>query len=113
MRATYRDLFSCKDTEAIYDYNQSLVLRPDHIDTLYDKAFAHLNLGEWDKADDLYDGILKIDQNYAGAMGDKSVVQALKGNFKVSLDFFNKALEIEPKNKRVLKNKELALKQYS
>ncbi len=42
--------------------------------TLYDKAFAHLNLGEWDKADDLYDGILKIDQNYAGAMGDKSVV---------------------------------------
>ncbi|MDQ5868326.1 MAG: tetratricopeptide repeat protein [Thermoproteota archaeon] len=83
--------------------------RPNHIDTLYDKAFAHTNLGEWDEADNCYDEILKIDPNQARVIGDKGVVQASKGNYTEALDFFNKALKIESKNQRILKNREFAL----
>lgn len=68
-----------------------------------------MNLSELVEADWCYDEILKIDPYFAGAIGDKGTIQVEKGNYKKALTFFDKALRIEPKNIRVIRNKALAL----
>jgi Flp pilus assembly protein TadD len=95
--------------EAISDYEQSLKLRAQNIETLYDNALAHMNLSELDEVDWYYSEILKIDPCFAGAIGDKETIQVEEGNYKQAVTFFEKALRIEPKNIRVIRNKALAL----
>jgi tetratricopeptide (TPR) repeat protein len=79
----------------------SLKLRPQNIDTLEDKAAAHLAISEYEEADKCYDEILDIDPNYADAIGDKGIVQFQKGNDKEAISFFDRALAIEPDNTRI------------
>lgn len=77
---------------------------------LFSIPIHHPNLGKWDEADNCYDDILKINPNQARVIGDKGVVQTSKGNYREALVLFNIALKIEPRNQRILKNREFALK---
>ena len=52
-----------------------------------------------------------MEPDRAGAIGDKGVVQFEKGNYKEAMSLFDKALDIEPDNTRILANKRDALEE--
>ena len=54
---------------------------------------------------------MKRDPNHVNALGGKGVVQTIEGNFNKAIFFFDKALDIDPKNIRVLREKAFALEQ--
>lgn len=76
--------------EAISDYEQSLKLRAQNIETLYDNALAHMNLSELDEADWYYNEILKIDPCFAGAIGIKKQSKLKKVTTNRQLLFLKK-----------------------
>lgn len=92
-------------------YEESLRLRPEHVDTLYDKAFVHFNLNETDEAEKCYDKILEIDPNHADANSDKGVVLCKKGKYVDGIPFFDRALRDANARTRIrtLRNKAIAL----
>ena len=63
------------------------------------------------EANQCYDEILKRDPTHLNALDGKGVVQGFRGNFKEAISFFDKALEIDPKNSHILRNKASALEQ--
>ena len=65
---------------------------------LYDKAFAHVQLDDYDEAEKCYDRILEIDPIYAPALGDKGTVLAFKGMYREAISFYERALRIDNNN---------------
>jgi tetratricopeptide (TPR) repeat protein len=90
-------------------YEQASKFRPFNIETLYNKALSHMHLSELDEVDWCYVEILKMYPIIAGAIGEKETIQLEKGNYKQAVIFFDKALKIELKNIRIIRNKALAL----
>lgn len=90
-------------------YEQSSKFRPFNIETLYNKALSHMHLSELDEVDWCYVEILKMYPIIAGAIAEKETIQLEKGNYKQAVIFFDKALKIELKNIRIIRNKALAL----
>ena len=85
-------------------------MTPDDINLWWDKSFAHVSLEQYNEANQCYDEIER-DPTHLNALDGKGVVQGFRGNFKEAISFFDKALEIDPKNSHILRNKASALEQ--
>lgn len=99
----YRQKGMFKD--AILDYQESLRLRPQHIQTLLYKAIAHFLLEEFDDADKCLDEILEIDPNNTDALGNKANVMSKRGKFDDALKYIDRSLRINNKSIETWKNK--------
>lgn len=103
-----------KFEEAKPYYEESLRLRPDHVDTLYDYALVHFNLNEIDQAEKCCDKILEIDPNHADANSDKGAALYMNGKYVDAIPFFDRVLrfhDVSVKTRvRTLRNKAIALR---
>jgi len=57
-----------------------------------------------------YDKILQIDPLHADSISDKGAILCIKGRYREALHFFDKALKIDKRNARTLRNKAKALR---
>jgi Tfp pilus assembly protein PilF len=79
-------------TLAIHDYDKALGHKADRIGTLYEKAYAHTQLYEFEEADECYDKILQIDPLHADSISDKGGTLCIKGKYREAMPLFDKAL---------------------
>jgi tetratricopeptide (TPR) repeat protein len=77
----------------------------DDEETLYNKAFAHMSLLEFDEANKIYDEILNTNPFHVGAIANKGAIQCENGNYREGIEFFDNALKIESKSVTVIRNK--------
>ena len=63
------DALSARPAEAVASYNRALLLRPDHVDTIFRRANAHLALRQFEDAAAGYRRVLELDPHYEYARG--------------------------------------------
>ena len=68
------------------------------LDGLFLDASTQKQLGNLDKAIELYDQVLSIDPNYAAAYFDKASVMYNKKNSQKAVELTQKAIELQPNN---------------
>jgi tetratricopeptide (TPR) repeat protein len=64
-------------------------------------AYIHFELKQFGEADKCYDQILKMDPNHVASLDWKGIIAGMKGDYKEAISYFDKALQIDPQNKRV------------
>jgi Flp pilus assembly protein TadD len=62
------------------------------------------------KSDPIQVKIQLASDNHVASLDWKGIIIGMNGDYKEAISYFDKALKIEPKNRRVLKNREFALK---
>ena len=82
-----------------------IVNAENEIQTWYDEAEKLFTNQEYQKAFELYDRILQIDENHAGALGGKAATYYHWKDYPNSEKFFDLALALEPDNGFFLSDK--------
>jgi tetratricopeptide (TPR) repeat protein len=83
----------------------------ENVELWEDRSNCHLRLGQYKKAERCFDEILKRNPIQVEALDWKGIIVAQEGHLRDAISFFDRALEIEPDNTRILTNKALALEQ--
>jgi tetratricopeptide (TPR) repeat protein len=104
MRAIAR--FDAHETlEIISDCNKAIALKPDYYDPYIQRGDAYDDLGEYDKAIADYTKAISIDSAKLQAYRECAASFAHKNDYKHSLFYLERGLQIEPKNKYLLGHK--------
>jgi len=61
-----------------------------------DKAWKHLQAGQWQQAEQLYLQVLQVDPNQVDAMHLLGLIAAQTGRNDLAIDYFNAALRLKP-----------------
>jgi tetratricopeptide (TPR) repeat protein len=91
--------------EAEAAYNQILALFPDNYESLKQKARIKLNKQQWADAISIYD---QLEANYKYEeefLNNKAIAYIQNGNPQKALEYFEKAIELNPNNKDAIYNR--------
>ncbi|MEO0294070.1 MAG: tetratricopeptide repeat protein [candidate division WOR-3 bacterium] len=100
--------------EALREFNRILELTPNDSEALFYKGIINFKMGELDEAERLFKESLKSNIR-ASTLNNLYLINELKGNTEVALDYLSQALKIEESNEKILLNKAiiyLKLKKY-
>lgn len=95
--------------EALFYSQKELAVSPDDPRALEMQAFLLLDLGRNDEAAGIFDKILQKDQRHFHALLGKGRALMGMGGGQASLEYFDRALTINPQDPEALVNKGLAL----
>lgn len=91
--------------EIISDCNRAIALHPGYYDPYIQRGDAYDDLGDYDKAIADYTKAISIDSTRLIAYRECAASVAHKKDYKGSLYYLNKGLQIEPDNKYLLEHK--------
>ena len=91
--------------EALLFYEKSLLCDKsvENIDALYGKGGAYRITKQWSKAIECYNEVLRLDNNFAGALLDKAVCYGYMEKHADAIDHFVNFIDKFPKNKLIVK----------
>lgn len=93
------------NAEIISDCNHAIALKPDYYEAYIQRGDAYDNLGDYDKAIADYTKAISLDSTKLIAYRECAASVAKKQDYKASLDYIRKGLQLEPDNKYLLEHK--------
>lgn len=105
-------LYACRYEPLAIEYlNTAIQLEPSNTNTLYILAMFYQNTEQMENAESLYRQILDINPNSADAYHNLGWIElTYYQDYQRAIEFFDKALEINPEMENALINRELAQK---
>jgi len=95
-------------------YDERLNSEPNNLEVLYNKALVLFELKQYSESEKFCDKVLDLDSCHVNTLNLKGIIAGfVSSDYKTAISYFNKALDIEPQNERILKNKEFALSQLA
>ena len=83
---------------AYFYYSRAYEIAPDEMLVLENFAALCFNIGEYDRAEELYRKLIEKDPNHANAMARLGDIYGGKKEFQKAVDYYNQALAIEQDN---------------
>jgi len=93
------------DAGIISDCDHAIALKPDYYDAYIQRGDAYDNLGNYDKAIANYTNAISLDSTKLIAYRECAASVANKKDYKASLEYLRKGLQLEPDNKYLLDRK--------
>ncbi len=87
-----------KFEQAEEKFLKSLQLIPDRESVLNNLSSAQIKLGKYQEAKNSAKRVIELNLNNAVAWMNLGVIEQELGSFEISLNYFNKAIEINPKD---------------
>jgi tetratricopeptide (TPR) repeat protein len=87
-----------KYEEAIEEYGQALLLKPDYVSAHNGRANVWYSKGDYEKAIADYTVVIKLDAKYFWGYLNRANAFRLKGDYDKAIDDFNEALKLDPNN---------------
>ncbi|MEQ9425693.1 MAG: tetratricopeptide repeat protein [Cyclobacteriaceae bacterium] len=85
-------------SEALADYNKAIELKPEYIEAIFNRSNALVELGRFEKAHEDLDKVGLAFPDTSTVYFAKGLVYSKSGHYKLSLDEFMSASEIDPNN---------------
>jgi AAA+ superfamily predicted ATPase len=82
--------------KAIEHYNKALELKPDLLETYFNRALAYTRKGLYDKALEDLNKVIELNPNLAEAFYTRGLVYEYKQDYNQAITEYNKALEVDP-----------------
>jgi transitional endoplasmic reticulum ATPase len=83
--------------KAIEHYNKALELRPDLLETYFNRGLAYTRKGLYDKALEDMNKVIELNPDLAEAYYTRGLVHEYKLEYDLAILDYNKALEVDPK----------------
>jgi len=83
--------------KAIEHYNKALELRPDLLETYFNRGLAYTRKGMYDKAMEDMNKVIELNPDLAEAYYTRGLVHEYKLEYDLAILDYNKALEVDPK----------------
>ncbi len=100
---------------AIADYDQAIILNPDHAKAYYNRGVSKYDLKRYEAAIADYDEAIKLKHGFAEAYVNRGVAKGELKQYEAAIADFNKAIELSPGDAESYNNRGNAktdLKQY-
>jgi AAA+ superfamily predicted ATPase len=82
--------------KAIEHYNKALELRPDLLETFFNRGLAYTRKGFYDKALEDLNKVIELNPNLAEAYYTRGLVHEYRQDYNQAIVEYNKALEVDP-----------------
>jgi len=89
---------------AIQKYDESLTLKPDNINVLFNLGASYLQLNQLDKSIGYFNKVIKLDPVHEQALNNLGIAYQKMGKKELSISAFESALERRPESSRTLFN---------
>lgn len=83
--------------KAIEHYNKALELRPDLLETYFNRGLAYTRKAMYDKALEDLNKVIELNPNLAEAFYTRGLIHEYKIEYDLAILDYNKALEVDPK----------------
>lgn len=93
---------------ALEDFEKSLEIDPGNIDYLFNLALAHEKLNQVEKAELLFDQVISLDINHAGAYFNLGNIQFKREAYLNAISLFTIAHQLDNENSAILYNRAIA-----
>ncbi len=95
--------------KAIDHYNKALELRPDLLETFFNRALAYTRLSQYDKAMEDLNKVIELNPNLAEAFYTRGLVHEYKLEYDLAILDYNKALDVDPAYAKADTQRQVAL----
>jgi len=82
--------------KAVEHYNKALEIRPDLLETFFNRGLAYTRKGLYDKAIEDLTKVIELNPNLAEAYYTRGLVYEYKQDYAQAITEYNKALEVDP-----------------
>ncbi|MFH1055865.1 MAG: AAA family ATPase [Candidatus Altiarchaeota archaeon] len=95
--------------KAIEHYNKALELRPDLLETYFNRGLAYTRKGLYDKAMEDLNKVIELNPNLAEAYYTRGLIHEYKLEYDLAVLDYNKALQVDPKYTKADTQRQVAL----
>ncbi|MBM3309819.1 MAG: AAA family ATPase, partial [Candidatus Altiarchaeales archaeon] len=82
--------------KAIEHYNKALEIRPDLLETFFNRGLAYTRKGLYDKAIEDLNKVIELNPNLAEAYYTRGLVYEYKQDYTQAINEYNRALQVDP-----------------
>ena len=84
--------------QAIKEYETSLAIKPDNLDSWVNLGISYGQIGNLEKAEEAFKKVLSLDPKYVKALNDLGVIAVIKNQKDLAISRFSKVLRLDPEN---------------
>lgn len=81
--------------EAIEEYNEVILLKPDYADAYNNRGYAYSHLGQFEQAIDDYDEAISLDREFANAYYNRGVAYYFLGQYERAIEDLHEAIQLD------------------